>query len=206
MAVIKDFLLMGVGGDGIGLSYTTGANPQLQFFENFPGKDGNSFLGYSNGTLSVHAVNIPLSVSFNNVVAFMSISSAALSALSGTLQFGLFSLNGSTLSLANSASNTVQHNAESALSWYSMVTSATQNVSPGPWYFGVNFFTGGIATDHSSASFFCNTSLNAVNAPPILVLGRMTDSTNAMPNSIATSNLDITGFDATRQPYIIITA
>ena len=74
------------------------ANPQLQFFENFPGKNGAAYNAYSNGTLSIHAVNIPLSISFNNVVALMSVSSAALSALSATLQFGLYSLNGSTLS------------------------------------------------------------------------------------------------------------
>jgi len=182
------------------------ANPQLQFFENFPGHLGGNTVGQSNGTLSVHAVNIPLSISFNQVVALMSISSAALSALSGTLQFGLYSLNGSTLSLANSASNTVQHT-DSANSWYSMVTSATQNISPGAWYFGVNFFTGGIATDHNSASFFGNSSIAPNNAiPGGFLMGRVTGSTNAMPATIATSNLDITGSDAVRQPYIIITA
>lgn len=182
------------------------ANPQLNFFENFPGHIGNTYGAFSNGTLSIHAVNIPLSISFNNVMALMSISSAALSALSATLQFGLYSLNGSTLSLANSASNTVEHT-NSANSWYSMVTSATQNISPGAWYFGVNFFTGGIATDHSSASFYINQSGNLGNAVPVgFIIGRVTASTNAMPASIATSDLDITGSDATRQAYIIITA
>ena len=187
-------------------SAAVGGDPQLQFFENFQLKHGAAYNGYSNGTLSLHAVNIPLSISFNQVVALMSVSSAALSALSATLQFGLYSLNGSTLSLANSASNTVEHT-NSANSWYSMVTSATQNITPGAWYFGINFFTGGIATDHSSASFLGNSSGNPPNA--ILggfLMGRMTASTNALPSSIATSDLDITGSDAIRQPYIIITA
>lgn len=195
---------------GVGAEVAGGAppppDPQLQFFENFPAKHGVTNIAYSDGTLSVHAVNIPLSISFNQVVALMSISSAALSALSATLQFGLYSLNGSTLSLANSASNTVEHT-NSAYSWYSMVTSATQNVSPGAWYFAVNLFTGGIATDHSSASFFANSSFNPANAiPGGFLMGRVTASTNAMPASIATSDLDITGSDAIRQPYIIITA
>jgi len=100
----------------------------------------------------------------------------------------------------------VEHT-NSALSWYSMVTSATQNISPGAWYFGLNFFTGGIATDHSSISFFGNSSINPPNAiPGGFLMGRMTASTNAMPASIATSDLDITGSDAIRQPFVIITA
>ena len=37
-------------------------------------------------------------------------------------------------------------------------------------------------------------------------MGRMTVSTTAIPASIATSNLDITGSDAIRQPLVIITA
>lgn len=191
---------------GIEWGTSAAADPQLQFFENFPGHLGAAYNGYSNGTLSVHAVNIPLSISFNKVVALMSVSSAALSALSGTIQFGLYSLNAGTLSLANSASGAVAEGG-SANSWYSMATSATQNISPGAWYFGVNFFTGGIATDHSSASFYGNSSVNLANAVPGgFLMGRMTASTNAMPSNIATSDLDITGSDATRQPYIILTA
>lgn len=191
---------------GYGAPFTVGSatpDPQLQFFENFPGKHGVANNAYSNGTLSVHAVNIPLSISFNNVVMLMSVSSDALSNFSGTLQFGLYSLNGSTLSLANSASaaNLI---ITTAYSWISMVTSATQNISPGAWYFAANLFSG--VGDHTSVSLFGNSSLNIGNAPPVFVRGRMTASTNAMPASIATSDMDITGSDATRQPYIIITA
>lgn len=181
------------------------ANPQILFFENFPVKKGNAYIGFSNGTLSIHAVNIPLSLSFNTPVVLMSVSSGVGSALSGTIQFGLYSLNANTLSLANSASQSIGIGG-SANSWYSMATSATQNITPGQWYFGMNFFTGGIATDHSSASFYGNSSLNPNNAPTRFVMGRVTASTNAMPASIATSNLDITGSDAVRQPFIIITA
>ena len=183
----------------------TTANPQLQFIENFKNKDGAAYVAYSNGTLSIQAVNIPLSLSFNYPAVLMSVSSAALSALSATVQLGLYSLNGSTLSLANSASNTIQHT-NSANFWYSMVTSTTQNITPGTWYFGINLFTGGIATDHSSASFFGNSSINPGNAIPTLLMARMTASTNAIPASIATSDLDITGSDIIRQPYVIITA
>ena len=185
-------------------SAAVGGDPQLQFFENFPGKIANTYVGFSHGTLSFHQVNIPISLSFNNVVALMSFSSAAGSLFTGTLQFGLYSLNAGTLSLANSASAnptiiTV------ANSWISMATSATQNITPGPWYFGINLLTG--VGDHQSVSFMGNSSYPALNAiPGGFLMGRATASTNAMPASIATSVLDITGSDATRQPYIIITA
>lgn len=184
-------------------SSSSAANPQLQFFENFEGKIGQANNAYSNGTLSIHAVNIPLSISFNKVVALMSFANNALSSFQGSVHFGLYSLNAGTLSLANSASNGIT--VVSAYSWISMVTSATQNVSPGPWYFGVNLFTGGVLP-HTSASFFGNSSAAALNAFPTFVMGRMTVSTNAMPAAIATSDLDITGADAIRQPFIIITA
>lgn len=172
------------------------ADPQLQFFENFPGKNGAANLAYSNGTLSIHAVNIPLSISYNNVVVLLSQNSGSF-----TLQHGLYSLNASTLSLANSASRAITVTA--GLSWVSMATSATQNISPGAWYFGFNILSGG----SSSISFFGNSSIAPGNAVPGGFLrGRVTGSTNAMPASIATSVLDITGADAMRQAFIIITA
>lgn len=196
MAVI-DFQLLGIGGDGVGFVQTTAAaDPQLQFFENFHLKLGFENVVYSNGTLSVHAVNVPLSLSFNYPVILVS---RPNSGGSFTAQFGLFSLNDSTLSLANSASNTIQFS--SGYSWISLVTSATQNISPGAWYFALNLLSSGT----SNLSFFGNRSLGPLNAEPVFVMGRMTVSTNAIPTSIATSDLDITGSDAVRQPFIIIT-
>lgn len=177
---------------------TPPAGPQLQFFENFPGHLGQAHVAYSNGTLSVHAVNIPLSISFNNVVALIS---RPNSGGSHTLQFGLYSLNGSTLSLANSASQSIAFS--SAISWISMITSATQNIAPSAWYFAFNILSGGT----SDLSFYANSSVAPANAVPGgFLMGHMTASTNAMPASIATSDLDITGADAVRQPYIILTA
>ena len=176
---------------------TSVADPQLQFFENFPGHLGAANVAYSANTLSIHAVNIPLSISFNKVIALLSESDAG----SATLHFGLYSLNGSTLSLANSASAAITM--ANALSWRSIVTSATQNISPGAWYFAFNISSGGA----SSLSFYANTAINPGNAiPGGFLMGRMTASTGAMPATIATSDLDITGSDAIRQPYIIITS
>ena len=176
---------------------------QLQFFENFPGHLGVGTGVYSHFTMSVHAVNIPLSISFNNVAILFTGDVAATShTRNNTALFGLYSLNGSTLSLANSASTTWSYNA-SLSSWITFQTSATQNISPGAWYFALNVGTG----TTGSGRLYINSSIAPGNAiPGGFLMGRMTVSTGAMPASIATSDLDITGSDAIRQPYIILTA
>src|SRR3990167_3694262 len=126
---------------GVGVEVTAtssaAADPQLQFFENFPGHLAQGGISYSNSNdsqplFSVHAVNIPLSISFNNVVIAITGNNGTFSV---TDMFGLYSLNGSTLSLANSASGLGTFNSAGANTyWVSMVTSATQNISPGAWY------------------------------------------------------------------------
>jgi len=192
---------MNVGGGKSSPVFTAGtssADPQIQFFENFPGREMAALIARSNGTLSVHAVNIPLSLSFNNVIMLASLPN---SSGTNTIQFGLYSMNNGTLSLANSAS--FQQTFRNAVSWVNLVTSATQNISPGAWYFAMNIISSGT----SNFSMGANTSINPLNAAPGGFLrGRMTVSTNAMPTAIATSDLDITGSDAQRQPYIMITA
>lgn len=204
---VTDFLLMGVGGDGVGIAQAASANPQLQFFENFPAKDGVTTPGYaaSLATLSIHAVNIPLSISLNNVVILQFRTATVASSHSITFHWGLYSLNGSTLSLANSAS--AQFTGDPGVTqtkWFNFTSfSSTQNITPGPWYFALNLVT---FSNHAFGSIFANSSANPGNASPVFVRGRMTASTTAMPASIATSALDITGSDASRQPYIIITA
>ena len=188
---------------------TSAANPQLQYFENFPLHLGSAYIvAASEGTLSIHAVNIPLSLSFNNPVLLFHGNKAATN--SGThsrfWSFGLYSMNNGTLSLANSASVLVTATENMTFtSWYTMATSATQNITPGAWYFALNATSAGQAIN--SARLWGNSSLGLVNAiPGGFVMGRMTVSTTAMPDAIATSELDITGSDAVRQPYMIITA
>jgi hypothetical protein len=191
-----------------GTTSSSAADPQLQFFENFPGKDGAAFNAISLNTLSVHAVNIPLSLSFNYpVLLFTRGANDATRQGGASIQFGLYSLNVSTLSLENSASNTVSWlGANSSTLWISLVTSATQNITPGAWYFALNVSSSTNNAGAANFRLFGNSSINPGNANPAMVMGRMTVSTNAIPASIATSDLDITGSDATRQSYIIITA
>lgn len=203
---MSNFLLMGVGQYNKTVSQTVASiiTTPLQFFENFPGKNG-VIIATSSQTLSFHAVNIPLSLSFGYPVIYMSRGGAVVEATATrSISFGLYSLTGSTLSLANSASRSVTIDLNGGfVSWLSMITSATQNITPGTWYFGINFSEAG----GGGLSVLGNSSINPANAVPGAFLrGRVTASTGAMPASIATSALDITGADAMRQPYIIITA
>ena len=74
--------ILGLGHVGFGNRVTSsatsaGTDPQLQFFENFPGKNGANFAAVSMATLSFQAVNIPLSLSFNYPVIFAFVSSNA---------------------------------------------------------------------------------------------------------------------------------
>lgn len=194
---------MGYGGQlsllGVGRKVgSSAANPQIQFYQNFERYKINANVAYSNGRLSLHHVEIPLSLSFNNVVLLVSNSGNGTRSFS----FGLYSLNASSFSLANSASASWAPGA-GAYSWISLATSATQNITPGQWWFAVNVRSSG----SSSFSLGMQSSMNPANAignPPYVA--RMTVSTAAMPGSIATSALDITGSDAFRQPYVIITA
>ena len=193
-------------GPNVVLPMNKDVTAQLQFFENFPGHLGFEVTRGSANTLLIHAVNIPLSISFNNVIILGKAETmgSALGTRSMGASFGLYSLNGSTLSLANSAGmSTTNYSIDvSSVIWRSMITSATQNITPGAWYFG--FFFSGI---NNLVSQLFNNSINPANAiPGGFLMGRMTDSITAMPGSIATSNLDITGSDAIRQPFIIITA
>src|SRR3990167_1446793 len=201
--------LLGVGEEVSSATTSAAADPQLQFFENFPGHFGAAFGANSINTLSVHAVNIPLSISFNNAIALITRGANNATRQGGaSMRIGLYSLNGSTLSLANSASGTVSWiGANTSTVWVSMVTSATQNITPGAWYFAMLNSSSTNAAGAANFGFFINSSINPANAiPGGFLMGRMTASTNAIPASIATSDLDVTGSDATRQPYIIITA
>ena len=179
-------------------SAAVGGDPQLQFFENMPGRDGAAYNGFSNGTLSIHAVNIPLSLSFNNVVVLMSFSSAVGSLFTGTIQFGLYSLNAGTLSLANSASQSL---GAINLAWLTIQTSATQDITPGNWYF-VAFANTVTCVQNSIRSAGGGAYLGP------FFLGQYSTTTSAIPTSIATSDLlkDGASGGIAQMPYILISA
>jgi hypothetical protein len=182
----------------VGTATTAATYNTLQYFENFPAKEAAGVIAYSNGTMSIQEVNFPLQVAFKTPVMLLTQSSTQVRTF--TILLGLYTMNGGTLSLMNSASGSPTF--VNAYSYVSLATSATQNITPGQYYLAMNILSAG----NSSGSFFGASSINPGNAFPGFFKARMTVSTNAMPTSLATSGLDVTGSDVTRQPYIIISA
>ena len=119
------------------------ASVRLNIFENTPlfhVAPGAFQLSTDNGQIFMQGVEIPGSISLNNVIMMMSASGTTAKTLSFSV--GLYSLTGSTLSLANSASFSSNPGAN-ALSWITFVTSATQDITPGNWYFAYMSSTAG---------------------------------------------------------------
>jgi len=120
--------------------------------------------------------------------------------------FGLYSLNGATLSLANSAaaSRTATSGGEG---WMTLATSATQDITPGDWYFAVKSSTAGYA----GYMFHCLNAkqINSAYLGPFY-RGWFSVSTGDMPASIATSDMVKEGSSSPAQsqnyPYILISA
>ena len=173
---------------------------QLNFEQNFNFLPGGQFIRVSNGTISYIPFLVNDSISFLTMNIPVSNSSANMT---HTFSIGLYSLTGSTLSLANSISGSLSRS-NSARSYFSLVaTSAVQNITPGNWWFGILISTGG----NSVLDLIGQSTINPNNAFPVgFIGGRMTDSTAALPGSIATSALDITGNDAMNVPCIILSS
>lgn len=169
---------------------------QLNFWHNAIGALSNQNRAMSNGTLSFCPMILEDSISIGTLNLYIQ------QAANGTRTFsiGLYSLTGSTLSIINSWSQTYNSR---AYYFTCSNTSANQNITPGTWWLGLLVSTSGT----SNAFIYGQTSINPANAfPGGFIGGRMSDSTNALPSSYATSDLDITGNDAMFVPFILLTA
>ena len=128
-----------------------------------------------------------------------------------TISFGLYSLNGASLSIANSASRTYSA-AGAAGVHLSFATSAAQDITPGNWYFAVLYATGG----NSLFSFLRgnqNDDFVFAGTNPIvgaIVRGQQSVSTAGLPAAIATTDIAQEGSNTDNishaHPYIVITA
>ena len=178
---------------------------QLNFVQNYNFQVGQG-VTISAATMSFFGFNFLGSISFNTMNFVMT--NAVNTTMTASYSLGLYSLNGATLFLANSisASTTLTNNARYFVSLTG--TSATQNITPGTWYWGFLASLTGQSTNQTSAIILgAQSVINPTNAfPGGFIWGRMTDSTNALPSSYATSDLDITGQDALSVPGIILSA
>lgn len=180
----------------------------MKFFENFPIGNAVATRQTTNGMLMLHAAYFPGSISFNSINMLLSFAGAIVATKSHTQIVGLYSLNAGSLSLANSASTTYSTAALSA-AWISLSISTTQDITPGIWYLGLLSSSGGdsraILAMNSTGAVIED---GAVGGP--FFRGRFSNTTAALPVSMATSALSKEGSSTSgpdyNHPYIVITA
>lgn len=177
------------------------ANVRINQFQNLPQGYFVITASYVNGRLCMQVANIAGSLSFNNLAMIMSASGTTAKTLS--ISFGLYSLNGSTLSLANSAFFS-SNPAANALSWITLATSATQDITPGTWFFAYIQSTSG--NNNMSLMGGGLRSANVGYGGPFF-RGIYSAATGALPASIATSDMIAEGTTVQfNQPYVLISA
>lgn len=184
--------------------------PRLNIFQNIPELHQAVTFPMRVGTLHMQGINIPGSISFNNIQLPVFVSGTTARNMS--FSFGLYSLTGSTLSLANSAYT--QHTSVNGSYWATLATSATQDITPGTWWFGFvasNDGTGSATRYYflGGQSAFPAAIQNAQMGGPF-IRGISSNSTNGLPASVATSNLQNEGVNSNNEsyihPYIVISA
>lgn len=159
--------------------------------------------GWGAGSLQMHYVYMPGSLSFNQVA--MLFSASGTTAKTATLSFGLYSLTGSTLSLANSASTSTAPTANTGL-WITFSTSAAQDITPGDWFFA--FMSSTSSNGNLSVVANIHPTIQRSHGGPFF-RGYYTVTTTAFPASIATSDMAKEGNgagDFTGTPYVLISA
>lgn len=185
------------------------ANVRLNIFENIPvlGLNVNNSALSANAQIHAHVVELPGSISLNTIILN---GSQLHTSQSVSIYFGLYSLNGSTLSLANSASGSFNSNANGPR-WISLTAiSTTQDITPGNWWFAVMTSSGGnnsfnLLVPRQNFAL----AINAYGGP--FFRGIHSVTTGAIPASIATSDFlkeggnGITAVDKLH-PYIVISA
>lgn len=175
---------------------------QLDFEYNFPNIN-RSISGINAVSLTFVPFHIRDSISwsiFNMPITYQATDTTHAQSLS----VGLYTLNGSTLSLMNSISGTNTFSTANIGRFISLTaTSATQNLTPGNYWFGILLST---SNGTSRLSIWGASLPSANNAFPVgFVGGAMTASTNALPTAYSTSDLDTTGIDGLLIPYILLT-
>ena len=156
---------------------------------------------FSTNQVFLQGVYIPGSLSFNNAAILISASGTVSENFS--LSFGLYSLNASTLSLANSANmaTAVTLN-QTMFSWLTLATSATQDISPGNWYLGWQFSS---LLGNNFSFLNQGVPLFADSFGGAFVSGYYTNATNGLPGTIATSDLTRIGTGASTQRQNFLT-
>lgn len=182
---------------------------QLNFAQNWPALGPNS-ITFTVGTLNVVPIYIDDNISWQTVNIGM-----LRSGISGSLSLsvGLYSLTGATLTLLNSISGTFSNTTDNnnRFGYVSLTaTSATSNIVGGQYWLGLLIST--TASTSTATPYFYRgvaamAGASGITSPwPSFIQGRLTSvSTNAMPTSLLTSDLEQSDISMA-SPAILLTA
>ncbi len=173
-------------------------------FENIQAPLGSTSTFAGPGVLSIQAIQLFGSLSLSKI--YMGISGGNTTAKSITVSLGLYTLNGGTLTLVNSASRSSA--VTSGVSWMTLITSASSAMVPGLYYLGVVTTSAGNSSYGLLAQAGQGTGFSGGgNAGPV-VRGSFTTTTNGIPLSIATTDINKEGTirGNTAQPYVVISS
>lgn len=187
----------------------------LNLHESFP-LNAVSLTTWGIGTLPIFGFYLGSTLPFTSVNILLSCSGATNRTIS--VSFGLYSLNGSTLSLANSASGSMTAGGSST-SWVSLVTSAAQNLSAGNWFTALVYTTAGdsrwsiaarqilIPSGASAGAGTHTPNWNTIRPGGVaadFAFGIRATSTGGIPATIHSSDVAQNVLTVIKQPYVII--
>lgn len=164
-------------------------------------------LEHAKVTFSPMLIGGSISLAYVNWAHRISISASADA--SYTVSLGLYSLSGSTLSLHQSTSGSKSYasagaNRNSNLYLTCSFTS-TNDITPGTWWWGAGISLTGSVVGSNSLHAYGESKAGQNSIPNAFYAGALTETTNALPSSYATSNLDNVGIQASAQ-YILISS
>jgi hypothetical protein len=174
----------------------------VAFWENTPTRQR---LGYNNGgysSLLLQKVTFSNAVPWNKAFMIAANQNANAATISLTMSLGLYTKNGTSLSLLNSASGAMTANTTGTwASWLSFATSAAVTYQPGEYYLGVvgsnAATTTGAILQVGGLVSFTSFSIHSLN-------GLSTASNASLPATVASSDINWQSNSAVR--YIVLTA
>jgi hypothetical protein len=177
---------------------------QIQFFENISNASLDWGTNSASGQLKMQAIYVPHSISMKTLG--WAAGAAAATAKTAWLSFGLYSLNGVTLSLANSASGSATYTGAGSSYWTATMSNSSFNMTPGIWFFAHL----SSSSSDSRVSLLMNSGSNANHTNSYggpFFRGWYSATTTQLPASINTSAMVKEGWGAVsdmQHPYILI--
>lgn len=168
----------------------------------------------ANGALSLQRIYVVAPIYATRMDFYMHITGSASGAASLSIVMGIYTLSGSTASLASSASRGISFNSTSAQSYtvhsgtrMHSIGLGTMTLSQGEYMIGMVVATSSASTNSTLTIYGGSSlSLNAAttaggNNTFYWQDGVFNAATSSMPSSIHLSDINITGNMARRQPY-----